>query len=152
MGIRLDANLDFQDFTYNVLLLQKTRFYFSDEDYIYLVTKKGSSSSTNFGMAFTLNTKKDDWPVNYFGQIGWTSQTFFSFHNFQTDDLFDVKGVDLSNQAVLFTLGGYTNVLENARVLLGIRFRYNSSSKSANIDNHKNLWNNEFFLQYDFIL
>ena len=74
LGVRLDISYNIQDMDYEVTYVNRTEFIWGDvqENVIY---DAGTMTSNNFGLGVTLNTVKQEGPVNLFLHGGYGSQT-----------------------------------------------------------------------------
>ena len=74
MGIRLDISYNIQDMDYEVLYVNRIETIWGDvtENAFY---DAGTLTSNNFGLGVTLNTVREEWPVNLYLHGGYGSQT-----------------------------------------------------------------------------
>ncbi len=138
---RIDFNMKSQKMKYSALI----KIIENDVSTDYIQSDVGDNWNSFFG--FTFNSKRQDWFLNYFFNVGFGRQTFFDFEfvDPQVITIFEKPEYDYTESYTSFGAGVYKNVTENGRLVLGFRYtRYN--------DQKHNLLIPDLFVQYDFKL
>lgn len=146
-GSRLDFNLNFQQSHFDVEAVRgRDKFNREDSDRrVTFLSFDDTDRYTNPSVGFTMNSKRNEWPVNYYFNYTLGRQTFYDVKN---EFLFEsgVEGFDFrySESYNALTAGIYSNVADHGRMLLGLRWM-----KFTDERNQLALF--KFFVQYDIV-
>ena len=142
---RFDFNLKYQKMQYDAKFLIIEDPGGTDPPMEYNQIEKLEYWNTAY--MFTFNTKRSDYFLNYFFNVCLGNQTFYEFdlQNVQIVNLLDNSDYDYTESYLSLGLGVYKNIMENGRLIFGIRFtKYN--------DKNDNIIIPDAFIQYDFKL
>ncbi len=148
---RFDANLKYTEAanTYQFALVESKTITTGETRKVYLLNEKTKNSFWNFAFLYTVNSRRRDWPLNYFFNFGIGWQTFYDLNvDTKSWNLFgSYSNNDLSYNLnyLSFSTGIYKNILDSGRLVLGIRF-----TKYNDIDGR--LFIPDMIVQYDFTL
>ncbi len=148
---RFDANLKYTEAAnlYQFALVESKQISSGETRRVYLVNDKTKNNFWNLALLYTVNSRRVDWPLNYFFNFGIGWQTFYDLNiDTKSWNLFgSYSKNDLSYNLnyLSFAAGIYKNIFDNGRLVLGIRFtKYNDSDGRLFIP--------DMIVQYDFVL
>ncbi len=143
---RFDVGLMFNESAYSVNYVEIEDKDISGDQTrkVYFYNHHTKETYTNAYLSFTLNTRREDFPINFFFNytIGW--QTIFNFEppiNFTSD----AGSFDMNRTGHSLSIGIHKNIDNTLRVLGGFRYlTYTNDGGNLNFSNA--------FLQVDFLL
>ncbi len=148
---RFDANLKYTEAanTYQFALVESKIISSGESRRVYLVNDDIKNNFWNFAFLYTVNSRRRDWPLNYFFNFGIGWQTFYDLNidtkSWQLSGTYSHNDLGYNLNYLTFSAGLYKNVLDNGRFVFGIRFtKYN--------DKDGRLFIPDMILQYDFVL
>ncbi len=148
---RFDVNLKYTETanTYQFALVESKDITSGETRKVYLVDDNTKDNFWNFAFLYTINSRRRDWPLNYFFNFGIGWQKFYDL-NVDKESL-NISGSYSNNDLnynlnyLSFAAGIYKNIFDNGRLVLGIRFtKYN--------DKEGKLFIPDMIVQYDFVL
>ncbi len=116
---------------------------------VYLVNDDTKNEFWNIAFLYTVNSRRRDWPLNYFFNFGIGWQTFYDL-NVDTESLnllgsYSNNDLSYNLNYFSFSAGIYKNIFDSGRLILGLRFtKYNDKDGRFFIP--------DMIVQYDFIL
>lgn len=113
---RFDIGAKYQQLRYNLVYSASSNEIFEHSKFLGIYNVKSSERYTNLYVGFTLNTHKKDAFVNIFISYLLSYQTFFD-HNTTNDK----PAIDLMESVHSISFGGYKNINNFGRILLGAR-------------------------------
>ena len=148
---RFDANLKYTEVanTYQFALVESKSISSGETRRVYLVNDKTKDNFWNFAFLYTVNSRRRDWPLNYFFNFGIGWQTFYDL-NVDTESLhllgsYSNNDLNYNLNYFSFSTGIYKNIYDNGRLILGVRFtKYNDKDGRFFIP--------DMIVQYDFVL
>jgi hypothetical protein len=147
MAFRLDAGLHFQSINYDaytIAEITESGIFSSSEEYVIFYHDIDNSTHFDPFVNFTYNSAKRDWVINFFLNAGYSVQTLLDFDPktvdydwyffppfvYHTTTTYDFRGETTAGFAHL-TPGVYFNLAEKSRILLGVRFYFETQLKDA---------------------
>ncbi len=148
---RFDANLKYTEAAnhYQFALVESKFISSGESRKVYLINEENKNDFWNFAFLYTVNSRRRDWPLNYFFNFGIGWQTFYDLNidtkSWYLSGTYSKNDLSYNLNYLTFTAGLYKNVSENGRFVLGIRFtKYN--------DRDGRLFIPDMIFQYDIIL
>jgi hypothetical protein len=147
MAFRLDAGINLQSINYDaytIAEITESDIFGPLEEYVIFYHDINNSTHFDPFVNFTYNTSKGDWLLNFFINAGYSVQTLLDFDPktvdydwyffppfvYHTNTTYDFRGETTAGFAH-FTPGVYFNFAEKSRVLLGVRFYFETQLKDA---------------------
>jgi hypothetical protein len=147
IAFRLDAGLQFQSIAYDAFTIAEVKeesLWGSTEEYVLFYHDLNKSMHFDPFTNVTFNTAKKDWIVNIFFNAGYSVQTLLDFEPKTIDYVWfpippfgwpetithDFRGETTAGY-FHFTPGVYFNLSEQSRIVLGVRFFYESQLEDA---------------------
>lgn len=147
IAFRLDMGLQIHSMAYDAFTIaevKETSFWGSTEEYVLFYHDIDKSTHFDPFVNFTFNTAKRDWIINVFLNAGYSIQTLLDFEPSTYDYLWypfppfifgetissDFRGETTAGY-VHFTPGVYFNLTDQSRIVLGVRFFYESQLEDA---------------------
>lgn len=137
---RFDVGLKYQDFFYDVEYIeQMDKLFYENDKVVYLHHYVDKNSEANLYFSLTLNSVNK--PLDYFLNISFGNQSFFSFSPRGDFDI--LPPIEHSTGYASISLGFFRRISEESRIIIGARYStYDETGKTSFPD---------FFIQHDFI-
>lgn len=127
LALRLDAGCSISYLRYHLDYAVIKSPVYSDSlnsmiEEVYLGSASGEDTHTNLYLGFSINTKVNEWPLNYLVQVSWENQDMIDQELYQ-------KSNNVSRKSTFFNLtAGVVLPIENSvRLILGCTFLRNES-------------------------
>jgi hypothetical protein len=147
MAFRLDAGIYLQSINYDaytIAEITESNPFGPSEEYVIFYHDTDNSAHFDPFVNFTYNTAKRDWLLNFFINGGYSVQTLLNFDPktvdydwyffppfvYHTTTTYDFRG-ETTAGFVHFTPGIYFNITEKSRLILGVRFYFETQLKDA---------------------
>lgn len=147
LAFRLDAGLHIQSINYDaytIAEITESSIFSSSEEYVIFYHDIDNSAHFDPFVNFTFNSTNRDWLINFFLNAGYSVQTLLNFDPktvdydwyffppfvYHTTTTYDFRGETTAGFAH-FTPGIYFNLAEKSRILLGVRFYFETQLKNA---------------------
>jgi len=144
---RIDMNTKFHqsNFTAEVIKTDDITLTGNETREVLFLTLKDQDTHNDPTLAFTLNTRRQEWPLNIFLNYTFGRQTFYDVEG-DLETLFNEFAILRYSQSYnTFSAGLFKTFSKNGRILLGVRLTKYTDEKSQ-------LSLPDAFVQYDFRL
>jgi hypothetical protein len=150
---RFDISLRFQEMKINgsyALIENKTIMANDQTRDVYLFNSSTKDDYANLALGLSFNTRRPEWPLNYFFGFGFGWQSFYTIDDKKIESLqnfsrFNLNDLNYMENYYSINFGIYKNLFDAGRISLGARF-------TKYTDPNGKLFIPDVFFQYDIIM